>query len=545
MRKGLCLAVLLLSAAVAHGGTIQVPGDYTLLQAALDAAVSGDTVLVAAGTYDSLFYPPGADTARCVAYMKTGVTLLGAGMGQTVIDAQNQGRGILCYGVSSGRIEGLTVINAFSEITGAGIFCTQGSSPTIAGCEVKECGDGGIICTFASNPLITDCVIKDNIYKSGGGIAIEDGASPTVVNTLIYRNRAPEAGGVLVRGAGSSGLFINCVIDSNYLNASDAPGGGFAVRDGGLTVRNCRVTRNRATGAGGGFDIRSAGSPVVIDSTIIADNSTADAFGPGGGLYMELSDLELTFCEITGNSAPGTDSLNDGGGIFAFLPSSMTMTNCTVADNSTRPLGRAGGIYCWFANPTIEKSILAFNHLKGIHCEDSTPILSCTDIYGNDNDALCGTDNGGNFSANPGFCDRPNGDYTLAGTSPCLPGNHPDSEPCGLIGAYGVGTCAIGVADGSGAESMIPFDHQASPNPFGPSTTIRFGMTNAGRASVAIYNIQGRRVRMFEEGELAAGPHQVSWDGRDDSGRALSSGVYFYRVTENGRGRSGRLVLTR
>lgn len=543
MRKGLCLAVLLLTAAFAHGGTIQVPGDYTLIQAAVDAAVSGDTVLVAAGTYDSLFYPPGADTARCVVYMKTGVTLLGAGQGQTVIDAQNQGRGIHCFGVATGRIEALTVVNAFSQITGAGIFCTQGSSPTIADCEVKDCGDGGIICTFASDPFITDCVIKDNVYKTGGGIAVEDGAAPTVANTLIYRNTAPEAGGVLVRGAGSSVTLLNCVIDSNYVNASNAPGGGIAVREGSVTVRNCRVTRNRATGAGGGFDLRTA--TAVIESTTIADNSTSDDFGPGGGIYMEQSDLDLSYCEITGNAAPGLDSLTDGGGVFAFLPNSMTMTNCTVADNSTRPWGRAGGVYCWFANPTIEKSILAYNHLKGIHCEGSTPVLSCVDIYGNDDDALCGTDNGGNFSADPEFCDRPNGDYTLAGTSPCLPGNHPSSEPCGLIGAHGVGTCAVGVAGGSEAESLAPFDHQASPNPFGQGTTIRFALQKSGRATVAIYNIQGRRVRLLEEGDLGAGLHQVTWDGRDDSGRALSSGVYFYRVTENGVGKSGRLVLTR
>ncbi len=545
MRNGLCLAVVLLFvSAAAHAGTIHVPGDHTLLQAGIDAASAGDTVLVAAGTYDSLFYPPGADTARCVAYMKTGVTLLGAGIGQTIIDAQDQGRGVYCYGVSSGRIEGITVTNAFAQVYGAGIYCTQGSSPTIYGCEVKENGDGGIICTFSSSPDIDECVIHHNVYKEGGGIAIEDNSSPHITNTAIHHNSAPSAGGVFVR-SNSAPVFEDCVIDSNFLTSAGS-GGGVAVRSASITIRNCRITWNRGNAGGGGLDLHE-GASATVESTVISDNETIDEYGPGGGIFVESSTLFLTDSEVSRNSAPGTDVLSDGGGIFAFFATSMSITGCTIVENTTKPGGLSGGIHCWFADPTIERTIIAHNsNGAGIYCDNSTPLFSCTDLYGNSGgDAICGTDVTGNFSQDPLFCDLAGSDYTLQANSPCLPGNHPSGDPCGLIGAYSYGPCNVGVDEGESAGGMIPAGHYARPNPFGPNTTIHFGLQRAGRVTLAIYNINGRRVRLLEDRPMSAGLHQVGWDARDDAGRPMPSGVYFYRLEESDNRMSGRLVLTR
>ncbi|MCA9728355.1 MAG: hypothetical protein KC729_11775, partial [Candidatus Eisenbacteria bacterium] len=93
----------------AQAGTIHVPADYAVIQDAIDAATAGDVVLVAAGTYATLRRPPGADTTRCVVAMKAGVTLRGAGVGQTIIDPDFGGRGIYCNGVATAAIEGVTV----------------------------------------------------------------------------------------------------------------------------------------------------------------------------------------------------------------------------------------------------------------------------------------------------------------------------------------------------------------------------------------------------------------------------------------------------
>jgi hypothetical protein len=80
---------------------------------------------------------------------------------------------------------------------------------------------------------------------------------------------------------------------------------------------------------------------------------------------------------------------------------------------------------------------------------------------------------------------------------------------------------------------------QNEPNPFNPSTTIRFGVPVAGRVSLRVYDVAGRLVRTLSDENRVAGEHGVSWDGRDDRGAALSAGVYFYRIA------AGEETLTR
>jgi hypothetical protein len=69
------------------------------------------------------------------------------------------------------------------------------------------------------------------------------------------------------------------------------------------------------------------------------------------------------------------------------------------------------------------------------------------------------------------------------------------------------------------------------PNPFNPSTTIEFKLPSSGNASLIVYDIMGRKVRELVSGQVTAGLRSVLWDGRDDSGRSVSSGVYFARLT--------------
>jgi parallel beta-helix repeat protein len=548
MKRGLGLLLALVFASAVHATVIHVPGNYTLIQAAVNAAVSGDTVLVAAGTYDSLFYPPGADTTRCVVYMKSGVSLIGAGIGQSIIDAGHAGRGIYCNGVATGRIQGFTIRNSFAQLFGAGIYCFQGSSPTIANCRVAECGDGGIICAYGSSPSISACTIVDNVYKEGGGMAIEQSSSPTITNCTIRDNSAPSGGGIFIRSS-SAPVFVDCVIDSNFLTTANASGGGVAIRHASPTFRRCTIDANTASASGGGLDIRDS-SDVMADSCRIRSNQTTDIYGPGGGIYCEMSDLDVLRSEVSHNRAEGTDELSDGGGLFIFYTDEtyvVNVTNCTIVKNRTKSGGLGAGIFCNFANPTIQKSIIALNEQgKGIHCESSSPSVSCTDIYGNSGgDAVCGTDAGGNFSADPLFCNASSRDYTLRCSSPCVPGNHPNGAACSWIGAYRLGSCNSGVAEPEEGGAIVRLDHLAQPNPFGLGTTIHFGLAKPGRVKLAVYDLSGRQVRVLEDADLSAGRHQAAWDARDEAGRPLPSGVYLYRIEEGGRTSSGRLVLTR
>jgi hypothetical protein len=75
---------------------------------------------------------------------------------------------------------------------------------------------------------------------------------------------------------------------------------------------------------------------------------------------------------------------------------------------------------------------------------------------------------------------------------------------------------------------------QNSPNPFNPVTTIGYSLAEKGRASLKVYDVEGRLVRTLVDGECDAGPHRHVWDGCNDLGQRLASGIYFVRYRAGG-----------
>ncbi len=86
---------------------------------------------------------------------------------------------------------------------------------------------------------------------------------------------------------------------------------------------------------------------------------------------------------------------------------------------------------------------------------------------------------------------------------------------------------------------------QNYPNPFNPETTIQFALPQAGKVTLEIYNLMGRRVVTLYDGYAAAGYHTVHWNGLNTLGRPASSGVYFYRLEADGKVISKKMVLLR
>ena len=71
---------------------------------------------------------------------------------------------------------------------------------------------------------------------------------------------------------------------------------------------------------------------------------------------------------------------------------------------------------------------------------------------------------------------------------------------------------------------------QNYPNPFNPVTTIRFTLPDAGMVRLSVYNTLGQLIATLTNGQVPAGTHEVSWDGRNQLGQIMSSGVYYYRI---------------
>jgi hypothetical protein len=86
--------------------------------------------------------------------------------------------------------------------------------------------------------------------------------------------------------------------------------------------------------------------------------------------------------------------------------------------------------------------------------------------------------------------------------------------------------------------------HRNWPNPFNPKTRISFTLSEPGPVELSIFDIQGRKLRTLAAGLLAAGSHDFDWDGRDESGTGLSSGLYQARLkSESGRQSRSMLLL--
>jgi len=82
-----------------------------------------------------------------------------------------------------------------------------------------------------------------------------------------------------------------------------------------------------------------------------------------------------------------------------------------------------------------------------------------------------------------------------------------------------------------------------SPNPFSSGTEISYELKDSAPFTLSIYNLKGQKVRSLLQAEGRAGSHSTRWDGRDDSGRQVSSGIYLCRISSAGQSFTRRMVL--
>jgi hypothetical protein len=100
-----------------------------------------------------------------------------------------------------------------------------------------------------------------------------------------------------------------------------------------------------------------------------------------------------------------------------------------------------------------------------------------------------------------------------------------------------------GIDDGPRGLNRLDVNY---PNPFNPTTTIRFEVAATGRATLRIYDVQGRLITTLVDDVRERGiEYRVTWDGRDDDGRAVASGVYFARLEAAGFAQTRKMVLLR
>jgi hypothetical protein len=83
------------------------------------------------------------------------------------------------------------------------------------------------------------------------------------------------------------------------------------------------------------------------------------------------------------------------------------------------------------------------------------------------------------------------------------------------------------------------------PNPFNPRTTMRYALPSAASVAIDLFDVRGRKVRRLLDAPMPSGFHRIDWDGRDDRGAEVASGVYFVRLRAGSVTRTRRVALVR
>jgi hypothetical protein len=306
----LAVVLVLGLAAPVDAQTIRnVPADYTTIQAGIDAAQGGDTVLVADGTYT-----PAASYG--LDFKGKAITVQSEnGPANCIIDCQNSGRGFwFHYGeTASSVVDGFTITQGDPSGVGGGIACQ--SSPTIMNCVITD-NDGGayggaMYCSYG-DPTVINCTIAGNVATRGGAIALQH-SSATIVNCTFTGNTATSHGGALYTWEGSAPIVTNCILwgDSAYLG----PEIFLAVTNGSSTL-----TVSYADVEGGQGAVYNEGG----SSTLNWDLSNIDA----DPLFLD---------PISGDYHLTTDSLCIDAGDNAAVPAGVT----TDLDGEPRIVGAA------------------------------------------------------------------------------------------------------------------------------------------------------------------------------------------------------------
>jgi len=110
-----------------------------------------------------------------------------------------------------------------------------------------------------------------------------------------------------------------------------------------------------------------------------------------------------------------------------------------------------------------------------------------------------------------------------------------------------LGMYPTGVEDGEDEESMpASFSlKQNYPNPFNPETIIEYELPKGYEVEITVYNILGQKVRALVKEFQKVGQHRVQWDGRDEKGKEVSSGIYLYRIKTPDFSQTKKMVLLR
>ncbi len=471
---------------------------FRAMQIVYADSLNPKTVHLAAGDYsseDGQFFPIG---------LKSYVTLQGAGIGISNLINSDYSSTIRAQRIELPVLEGLSLYHDNNPII---------SSPIKFG--------------FVRRGCISDVYINSVELSKTSGIFLGSNtdyySNSSLMNVTIYGNNALRESGVfaLVVDLELDGLTIdNCSVTGGVL---DNPSTLFYFSGNKLNMKNSKIVNNFVSNnepniISIGFNGEASTRELKLDNVLVANNQT------GGAVPVFIANF---------NNNPGIINnctfANNSGANFAVQLNGNFVVSNSIFDNNTPAEIKSMG----------STSQLQFNNNFIRNYPASTSFEAFNNVSFNDV-VLTG---------DPGFCssvaDNPLS-YRLSNSSICRDMGDatglelPETDLAGNPRIYGTAVdlgCyewnyPVSVDD---ELSPVAVQLRTFPNPFTEQLTLLFNTKQQGRISCEFYNVKGQKVRSLTDMHYSSGDHMLIWDGCDNGGNKLGSGIYFMRMQLDGK----------
>jgi predicted outer membrane repeat protein len=356
---------------LAFANILHVPTEQPTIQAAINAAQPGDTVLIAPGTYfENINFAGKAITVTSE-----------QGPAATIIDGGSLGP-VATFATSE---------NTQSVLSGVTLQHGQGTF-------AAGYGGGGIHIANAS-PTISGNVITNNTAGSfGGGIYVQSGSPVIKKNTIANNGQIPGwsggiGGGIYISGTGTAQVTGNTISNNQQAQGS---GGAIGINAASPIIQNNTISGNSAYSQGGAMYIINTSSPLVVQNLIIGNSA-----GTGGGVYWTIPSGSAPF--LLSNTLSNNSATTQGSAVYVSGYVSLS----ELIDNIIASAAGTSTLYC---DPSYSAT---------------PPIVKANDIFASTGAAYAGSCSAlgganGNLSLDPKFRNPASADYHLLTGSPAI-----------------------------------------------------------------------------------------------------------------------------